>query len=192
MKGLDPHLTLAGHGRIPPCSTCRLQQERKLPFRRPKIAGEQCGIRVHGRHQGHSPEIMAFGDHLCAQQDINIAAVYGLESGLGAAFASGRVGIDAQHARARKGLLQVLLDSLRSTPERLHVNIAARRAGGWNAKLEAAVMAAQTSLGFVQHHEGCAAPAVTDPAARFALHHRRIATSIQKQERLLATFEPCP
>ncbi len=58
-----------------------------------------------------------------------------------------------------------------------------------DAQLQAAVVAAQPVLGLVQHHEGAAARAVADPAARLAADHGRIAAPVQEQQRLFAPFQ---
>jgi hypothetical protein len=39
---------------------------------------------------------VAFGDHLCADQDVDLTTVHSIEGGLCASLAASRVGIDAQ------------------------------------------------------------------------------------------------
>jgi hypothetical protein len=70
---------------------------------------------------------MPFGDHLRAQQDIDVTAMNRVEGCLRAALATRRVGINPHHPRFRKCLLQVLFNTLRTSTERLQIDIAASR-----------------------------------------------------------------
>ena len=65
---------------------------------RTKIAGEQTAIRINSRHQGDAPKVVPLGDHLCADQDIDRAAVHIGQMLLQAVFAFGAVGIHARYA----------------------------------------------------------------------------------------------
>jgi hypothetical protein len=62
---------------------------------------------------------MSFGDHLRAQQDVDVAAMDRVERCLRTAFAAGRVGIDPHHPRVGKHVLQMLFNTLRTSPQRL-------------------------------------------------------------------------
>ena len=68
---------------------------------------------------------MAFGDHLRAEQDIDLTAMYRFKGRLRAAFFPGRIGIDAKHTGFRKQGVQILFDALRAAPEWLYIHIAA-------------------------------------------------------------------
>ena len=132
---------------------------------------------------------MSFGDHLRAQQNIDIAAMHGVEGLLRAALASRGVGVDPQYTRFGEQGLQIFFDTLSAATQWLQIDIAAGGAGHWHAQFKTAMMAAQTSLWLVQHHECRAAAAVADPAAGIAMHDRCIAAPVQEQQRLLAARE---
>ena len=52
------------------------------------------------------------------------------------------------------------------------------------------MMAAQSPLRFVQHHERRAAPAITNPSAGVAVHHRGVTAPVQEQQGLLTFIQP--
>src|SRR3974390_607145 len=93
---------------------------------------------------------MALGEDLRADQDVG--ALGALEEVLEAAPASRGVAVQTQDLCLRKPLQERLLDSLRSASEALKVGIAALRADARDPLGEAAMVAAQASVGEVQHH----------------------------------------
>jgi hypothetical protein len=93
------------------------------------ILREQRGVRVQDADQGQLLEVVALGDHLGADQDVDLAAVHGVEGRLRAALQARGIGVDAQDARLREHRLQAFLDALGAASERLQVDVAAGRAG---------------------------------------------------------------
>ena len=78
--------------------------------------------------------------------------------------------------------VQVFFDTLGAAPHGLQVDVSAGGARRGDAKLKAAVMATQTTFRFVQHHEGGAPSAVTDPATSITMNDRCIAAAVEEQQ----------
>jgi hypothetical protein len=84
-----------------------LQQQRKQAFGRAKVAGKQSTVRVDGRHQRDTPEIMAFGNHLRAYQHIHFSRMHRRQLALQRALEPRSVGINAANAhRLAIGLIR--------------------------------------------------------------------------------------
>ena len=72
-----------------------LRVELGEAFCRPEICGEQRAVNVQQRHQGDVREMVAFSQHLRADQDSRAAAMHFCQMLLQRAFAAGSVAIDA-------------------------------------------------------------------------------------------------
>ena len=171
-----------------PGAAGHLHQLREQALAGAVVLREQRGIGIEHADERQLLEVVALGDHLRADQDVDVAAVHRVERFLCAALPARGIGVDAQDARLREQRLQAFLDALRAAAERLQIDIAAGRAGVRDAQFQAAVMAAQAPLRPVQHHERRAARAVADPPARLAAQHGRVAAPVQEQQRLLAAL----
>src|SRR4029077_1163242 len=96
------------------------------------------------------------------------------------------VAVDAHDPGAWKARLQCFLDSLCAASERLEIHVAAGRTAARHRGLGAAVVAAQTAVGRVQHHARGASCAGGGPPTGLAGEHRRIAPAVDEDEALLA------
>lgn len=72
-----------------------LRVELGEAFCRPEICGEQRAVNVQQRHQSDVREMVAFRQHLCADQDSRAAAMHFRQMLLQRPFTAGRVAIDA-------------------------------------------------------------------------------------------------
>jgi hypothetical protein len=100
VPGLDPHLAARRLLGAAAGAAGGLHQQRKQAFGSAEIAAEQCTVRVDRRDQGHAPEVVALGDHLGADQHVDLAFVDRAKLLLEAAGDARAVGIDAGHPRA--------------------------------------------------------------------------------------------
>ncbi len=112
----------------PPCPPRHLHQLREQALAGAVVLREQRRIRVQDTHQRQLLEVMALGDHLGADQDIDLAPVHAVERRLRAALQARGVGIDAQDARLGEHRPQAFFDALRAPAQRLDVDVAAGRA----------------------------------------------------------------
>ena len=136
---------------------------------------------------------MPLGDHLRAHQNIGVAFVHLRQLALQRAFAACAVGVDARHPHGRaigapqigQQFAQMLFKLFGAAPDRCDVDVAAIGAAARHRVGVAAVMAAQRAVELVKDAVGAAVCALALPAAVVAGQHRRIATPVQKDERLL-------
>ena len=205
LKSLHPHLALRAQFGITSGSSCRLQQQRKQALGRPKVAGKQSTVRVDGRHQRDAPEIMAFGNHLCAHQHIDFTRMHRRQLALQRALEPRGVRVNAANAhRFTIGLIRSLgagaahigqecgeqfFNLLGATPQGQNIWVATAWAGARHALAVAAMVAAQRAVAFVKHPKRAAMPAGAFPAAVAAMEHRRIAAPVQEHQALLAACD---
>ncbi|KAG0927824.1 hypothetical protein G6F31_017913 [Rhizopus arrhizus] len=87
----------------------------------------------------------------------------------------------------------MLFNALRAAAHRRQVLVAAFGACAGHRRLIAAMVALQAvaaAVGAMQHSKGRAARAITDPCARLAMQHGRIAAPVQEDQRLLFALQP--
>jgi hypothetical protein len=139
-------------------------------------------------------KVVALGNHLRADQHVNLAGVHAGQLRLQRALEAGAVGVDAGDAHgaavgpadACQQLGQVFFEPLGAAAERCDVDVAAAWAGARHAFGEAAVVAAQRAVYLVKDAVGAAVRALAFPVAVVAGQHRRIAAPVQKNQRLFA------
>ncbi len=156
--------------------------------------GEQGSIGIEHTDDAQAGEVMTFGHHLGAHHDVHFARMHLLEQLLRAALQAGAVRVDTHQAGIGKTLAQKLFNTLSATPHRLQVLIAAIRTSTRDRGLITAMVALQIVLEAilpVQHGVHRATRTLRQPAARGAMQHRRIATPVDKHQRLLATVQTC-
>ena len=120
-----------------------LRQQLKHSLRRAKVRQAQREVRAHYAHQRDAMNVVALGDHLRADQQVDLAGVQPREQPLHIAAAADRVAIHAPDARVRKELLQPLLALLRSAPEKIKMLALALRTDLRHTAPKAAVVALQ-------------------------------------------------
>ena len=189
MPGLDPHLARRAVRRVAPGAPRRLHQEREQAFRRAKVAAEERRVGIDRGDEADAAKVVALGDHLRADQDVDLARVDGAERRLERAFPARAVGVDARDPRFGKQRRELLLEALGAATDRRDVGVAALRAAARHRFGEAAVVAAQRPVLLVEDAPGAAMRAAAQPAAVAALEHRRVAAPIQEDEALHAAAD---
>src|SRR5690606_21446774 len=154
-----------------------------------EISAEQALVGVDDGYQRHVRQMVAFGQHLGADQNPALAAVRTGQQSLHGALAAGGIAVDADQPMVGKARLQFLLQAFGALAERAQLAAAAARAGRWQWPLVAAMVAAQAPLTLVQGEPGVAAGAGTDPGAGMAEQRRREAAAIEKGQYLPALVQ---
>jgi hypothetical protein len=93
VPGLDPHLAGRRIGRIAAGAAGCLHQQREQPLGGAEVAAEQARVRIDRGDQRDTPEVVALGQHLGADEDVDVAGVHGLELLLQAARCARAVGV---------------------------------------------------------------------------------------------------
>ena len=167
-----------------------LEQQRGEPLGRAEIGAVERVVGAEHADQREAREIVALGEHLRADEDVDLAGVNALAHRGERALALRAVAVDAHDARCRKSRRERVLEPLRAVPERQQVDVAALRARARQALRVAAVVAAQLAVIAMDDEPRAAARAARLPAARRAQQRRRVAAAVDEHQRLLAAREP--
>ena len=134
---------------------------------------------------------MTLRQHLCADEDIDIAGVHAIADGCEGTRSPRRIAVDARDARRGERFGQHPLQPLRAEAQRQQIHVAAFRTRVRQALLMAAVMAAQRGRRAMHRQSRAAARAIRLPAAARAQQRRREAAAIDEHQRLLAPRKAC-
>ena len=186
MKGLHPHFARTGVPCIAASAACGLHQQTEQTLGRAKVTGKKCAVGVDACCQRDMPEVVALGDHLRADQHVNLARVYAGQLRLERAFEPRAVGINSGDAHSaairsfhlRQKFSKVLFQPLCAAPNGGNIDVAAARACARHTLGKTAVVAAQRAVDFVEHTVGAAMRAFAFPAAVMAGQHRRVAATV--------------
>ena len=88
------------------CATRRLRYQRETNFRRTKVRQAQRRVRVQNADRRHVADVVTFGDHLRAEQDVVIAACEGVQNLLVTELAARGVSVHAKNPRRRERIFQ--------------------------------------------------------------------------------------
>src|SRR5690606_18294699 len=127
-----------------------------------------------------------------SRSDIDFALVHLRKQRLGTALQARGICIDTGQPSLWKTFGQILFDTLRATPHRLEIKIAASRARTRDRRPAAAMMALQARPipQTVEHGVSGAVRTLADPPARCATQHRRITAPVYEDQHLLPRGEP--
>src|SRR5205807_277201 len=78
-----------------------LREELKRALRRAEIGEAEADIRRDDADEGHSREVVAFRDHLCADEDVDLTVAKLPQNRRQRALAADGVAIEPGHSRAR-------------------------------------------------------------------------------------------
>ena len=156
-------------------------------------------IAAHHAHQRDAVNVVALGDHLRADEQIDLARVQARQQPFQIVAAAHRVAIHAPDARAGKNLRQPLLALLRARAEVVQMLAVALGAARRNRAPVAAVVALQP-LALARYASIFAGRLVVGErdgavlalqlfAAGAADHGKRIAAPVEQNQRLLAALE---
>ncbi len=172
--------------------TGHLHQQLKRPLTRAKVRQVQCHVRVNDPHQRHVREVQPFGDHLRADQDINLAHAERAEHFPVQRFLCHHVRVHPMHSTLWKRHLDRRLDLLRA-----HAGISNRRVAALRIRTNlrhAGNIAAQMTeqlLGFAVIGQRHGAVLALGHVTAFRTEQmRRVPAPIQKQDDLLFLSQP--
>ena len=101
--GLDQHL--AGQV-VATAAAAHLHELREQALRRAEVGGEQRSVGADHADKGQAREVVALGQHLCADQKVGLAGVDGGEQRLPLLRRAGGVAVDTQDACLGEALTQ--------------------------------------------------------------------------------------
>src|SRR5439155_9281390 len=127
----------------------RLGEELKRALGGAKVRQPESHIRGYDAHQRHAGKVVALGDQLGADQDIDLARAEVGKDFLELPPAPRRVAVQALHARAREKFRQLALDLLRPLADVVKVLAVADRAASGHDGRVTAVMAHEAMLATV-------------------------------------------
>ena len=136
------HDHLAGQFGAPRAAR-HLEQQRGEPLRRPEIAAVERIVGTQDADQREARKIVALGEHLGADEYVDVARVHAIADGGERALAPRAVAIDARDAGGGKAVGQRALEPLRAVAERQEVDVAALGTAARQPLDVAAVVAAQ-------------------------------------------------
>jgi hypothetical protein len=162
-----------------------LRQKLKGPLRRPKIGQVKPGIGIDDPDKRDVREVQPLGDHLCADEDVDISRLDRCQDPLVRPLRAGGIQIHSGDARAGVAIPQHLLELLSAHAAHLLNRVGACSTTERQRLLMAAVVAAQACRRPV-HSEGDAAVRTLPYfAAIWTVQEGGIAASIEQQQRLL-------
>src|SRR5207237_1322941 len=123
-----------------PARHLRHQLERPLPG--PEIGQVQPGVRVHHADDRHVRKVQSLGDHLGAEQDVELAVGHALEYPMMRPLGAGGVQVHARDASSRKAKGYEMLQLLGAKAAHALDFLTAHAARGRDRLLVAAVVAA--------------------------------------------------
>src|SRR5258705_5698487 len=108
--GLDQHLARLLR---PSGAPGHLNKLREEALGGAEVGAEESAVAVEHAHQREIWIVVSFGEHLRADEDVDLAAAYLVEHAAQRALARGRIAIDARDAGFGKSRAERLLDALR-------------------------------------------------------------------------------
>jgi hypothetical protein len=165
-----------------------LQDRLREPLVTARIRAEQALVGIQDADQRDARKIVAFRQHLRADQDLGVADLDVVQHGRERAFAARAVAIEACDARSGEQRGQLVADALRAGADGDPLPTA-RAAGPVERPFCAAVMAADDTRLRVHRHASVAAPALLDLLALGAKESRREAAPIKEQQYLIAGLQ---
>jgi hypothetical protein len=137
------------------------------------------------RHRGN---VVAFGDHLCANQHVDFAGSQSIEHRLDA-VPGRRVAIEPRDARFGETLFDRFLELLGANPDPFVLGAPARCAGHGGRPMEVTVVAPERTLPSMLGERDAARGTLGDRAARRAANAWRKPATVEEQNRLMAVVQ---
>ena len=186
LEGLDDDRALEA---APPRAAGDLGEQLEGPLRRPEVRQLEGEVGVEDADQGDAREIEPLGDHLRAEEQVELAGAEVREHLAELVLARHGVGVDARHAGAGEELGDDLLGALRAMALPADVGRAARGARGRGRRPVVAEVAAHGAVGPVQRQRHAAMRAGRRDAAGRADARARVAAAVEEEDGLLAAGE---
>ena len=119
-----------------------LREQLKRPLRGPKVGEAEADVRRDDAHQRHAREVVALGDHLGADEHVDLAGQESPEQRRQRAFAADGVAIETRDPGARAGTPHFDLDALGAEARLIEIRPGAEQTGGGDARRVVAIVAA--------------------------------------------------
>ena len=176
VKGLDENA--AGDG-SPPCPAGGLREELEAAFGGAEIGHGEADVGVDDSDEGDVGDVVAFGDHLGAGENVEFTGAHGVEEALIVAAAGDGVAVHAADAGLRKGVVEFVFEAFRACAEEVEMFAGAVGAGFGDALGVAAIVAEEAFIaampgegdGAVGAEDGLAAGAAVDKTGEAAAVH---------------------
>ena len=165
-----------------------LHQQLREFFAGAEIGGEQAFVDADHADQREVRQVVAFRQHLRADEDAGARSEFG-EMLLQRVAAAGVAAVDAQHRHVGEFFRQQFLDALGARTLWLQREAGAIRTRHRCGGTRAAVVALQAAAVRVHGHRSVAAPALRAPAAIVAEQGGRVAAAVLEHEHLPAGIE---
>jgi len=160
------------------------------PLAGAEVRNVQAEVGVEDADKGDVREMQALGDHLGADEDIDLVGLEGGQSIAQRVFPAHGIGVDAGELRFRENLGHDFLDLLRAVALEQDVRIAALGAFPRDDGLIAADVADEPLVGAVIGERDGAMRTLANVATGGALERPRKATTVEEEDGLLAFFQP--
>ena len=108
-------------GRLRPALPGHLHEQAECPLCGPEIGKLQAGVRVHDAHQLDPREVQTLGDHLGADQHVDLAVAEIIQRLSQYLLLPNGVRVDPPHDDGRELALQLFLDPFRPETRIPHV-----------------------------------------------------------------------
>jgi hypothetical protein len=167
------------------CSTGDLGEQLEGSFGCAEVWEGKALIGERDTNERDRGDVVAFGDHLCADQHVDFARSQSIENLLDAVSRC-RVAVEPSDPGFRETLFDGLLELFGAYPKPLVLGAAARRAGHGDRPMEVAVVATQRALPSMLGECDAARGTLRDRAASRAAHAWRKASPIEENDRLMA------
>ena len=186
VTGLDDDLTLL----VGSAGTARyLFQHVKGALMAAEVWKVDHRVGIEDAHDAHGVKVKALGHHLGAYQDIGAALRELVNDAVITVLAARGVQIHARDLLTGEYGLDVILDALGPVPDDFYT----RQLTGWTQVGKryriAAVVAHQAVVMLVIGERHIAVFTLRNPAALFAAHHGRVASTILEQNHLFVIFQ---
>ena len=171
-------------------ASCDLGQQLESALGRAEIRKAESHVRPHHAHQRDPMNVVALGDHLRTDQQIEFAFIERIQRAFEVFTAAHRVAIQTSDARLRKHPVQQLFELFRTCAQEIDILAAAMDARLGHRGGESAVVAFHAVRALVMRHRNRAVLALQRLAAGAAQRHRRISPPVEQHHDLLFAFEP--
>ena len=162
-----------------------LGEELEGPFAAAEVGHAECAVGVEDSDQRDVGEVVALGEHLGADEDVEFACAEGVED-LPELFSTRAVAVEAADAEAGEGLGKGIFGPLGAGAAPFEPLGAAGGALGGDAGAGVAVVAAEEALLAVEGHGDIAVGAGDRLAAGLAEERGSVAPPVEEEDDLLA------
>lgn len=170
-------------------ATGDLSEQLKDAFAGPEVGHMESDVGIEDAHQGDVGKMQAFGNHLSADEEVDLLRLKGVKQITQGIFFAHGVGIDAGDAGSGKHFAEDVFDFLRAESLQDNGGIRTLRAFARDDGLMAANMADEAVVGAVIGEGQRTMRAGADVAACRALKRAGKAAAVEEEDGLFAAFE---